>query len=92
VEAGGFELCLSFLLGASVGYALRAAISSIRRAKVRKQRREEVDRSAVLDRETVVQEQAGTQYLAASPALAGAAAAIIREIESGIDSPREPAS
>jgi hypothetical protein len=86
--AGGFELCLSFLLGASVGYAFRAAISSIRRAKSRQRRREELARSAALD----LQEQAGTQYLAASPALAGAAAAIIREIESGIDSPREPAS
>ena len=87
-----FELYLAFLLGASVGYTVRAAISNLRRAKVRRQRREELSRSAPLDREMVVQEQAGAQYLAASPALTGAAAAIIREIESGIDSPREPAS
>jgi hypothetical protein len=92
MEAEGFQLCLAFLLGASVGYAVRAAISNVRRAKVRRQRGEEVARSAALDREMMVQEQAGTQCLAASPALTGAAAAIIREIESGIDSPREPAS
>jgi hypothetical protein len=45
VGADGFELCLAFLLGASVGYAFRAAISNIRRAKVRRQRREEYYRA-----------------------------------------------
>jgi hypothetical protein len=44
VEAGSFELCFAFLLGASVGYALRAAISRVRRANVRKRRREEFAR------------------------------------------------
>jgi hypothetical protein len=44
VEAEGVELCLSFLLGASVGYALRAAISNVRRAKVQQRRQEELAR------------------------------------------------
>jgi hypothetical protein len=37
MEAEGLQLCVAFLLGASVGYAIRAAISSVRRAKVRRQ-------------------------------------------------------
>jgi hypothetical protein len=53
----GLELCLVFLLGAAVGYASRAAISSVRRAKVRRQREEELAQSyasqysAALDRQ-----------------------------------------
>jgi hypothetical protein len=52
--AESFELCFAFLLGASVGYAVRAAISNVRRAKVRRQRREEhyraLDHSAKVER------------------------------------------
>jgi hypothetical protein len=98
VGAEGFELCVAFLLGASVGYAIRAAISSVRRAEARRQRGEELARShaseysAALDRQMVVQEQASSQSLTASPALTGAAAAIIREIESEIGNPRVPTS
>jgi hypothetical protein len=55
-----FELCLAFLLGASVGYTVRAAISNLRRAEVRRQRREELARA--VDREMVVQEQAGSGF------------------------------
>jgi hypothetical protein len=44
VGAGSFELCFAFVLGASVGYALRAAISSVRRANVRQRRREDFAR------------------------------------------------
>jgi hypothetical protein len=40
VEAAGIELCVAFLLGAAVGYAIRAAISSIRRANIRRRREE----------------------------------------------------
>jgi hypothetical protein len=40
VEAAGIELCVAFLLGAAVGYAIRAAISSVRRANIRRRREE----------------------------------------------------
>ena len=72
----GLQLCLAFLLGASVGYSVRATISSVRRAKVRQRRQEELallyacEHSTALDRQLVADEQA-TQSLTASPALAG---------------------
>jgi hypothetical protein len=41
VEAAGIELCVAFLLGIAVGYAIRAAISSIRRANIRRRREDQ---------------------------------------------------
>ena len=84
--ADSFQQCFAFLLGGSVGYAIRAAISNIRRANVRRQRRRELARYApehsALDRQMVAQEQASSQPLAGSPVLTGEAA---RAIESEIE-------
>ena len=52
--AEGFELCLAFLLGASIGYAVRAAISNIRRAKVQQRRRAERARLYALEQSAQV--------------------------------------
>ena len=41
MEAAGIELCVAFLLGIAVGYAIRAAISSIRRANIRRRREDQ---------------------------------------------------
>jgi hypothetical protein len=92
VGAESFELCVAFLLGASVGYAIRAAISSVRRAEARRQRGEELARSHASEYSAALDRQMVAQSLTASPALTGAAAEIIREIESEIGNPRVPTS